>query len=433
MATKQNAAGKRSGRKVPAKAATAAPAARRSTGRVQSSPAQLASEYETIALALQGGGALGAYQCGVYEALHEAGIRPHWFVGTSIGAINAAILAGNAPEHRVERLQQFWDLICRPGGAADVIAAGVRDLMAWYPNSEPLADWAQSLGAVGAVLFGQEGFFKPRRNSPFLFNDGSAEATSFYDTTELKSTLEHFVDFDRINATDGPRLTVGAVDVKTGNSHYFDSAQRTMGPEHVMASGALPPGFPAVQIDGQHYWDGGVVSNTPLDRVWHETPRRDTLVLQVDLWSARGREPQNMVDVLERQKDILYSSRTREITDHGVELQKLRLAIEQLLEQIPEGTVDAKLVDRLRPWACSHVFNIVHLIYQAKPGEAQYKDYAFGIGTQHAHWADGLADMQQTLEHPEFFVKPDPEQGVVTHDVHRLVSPRRGRHSRRFA
>lgn len=427
MATRQKAASGHGKRGASASAAAHASRAHSVRRQAQASPAELAGQYHTVALAMQGGGALGAYQCGVYEALHEAGIRPHWFVGTSIGAINAAILAGNAPEHRVDRLHEFWDLICQPAGGADLIAAGVRDLMAWFPHSEPLADWAQSLGALGAVLFGQQGFFTPRRNSPFLFSDGSPQATSFYDTSALRSTLERFVDFDRINVAGGPRLTVGAVDVKTGNSHYFDSRREALGPEHVMASGALPPGFPAVEIDGRHYWDGGVVSNTPLDRVWHETPRYDTLVLQVDLWSAHGREPQNMIDVLERQKDILYSSRTRTITDHGVQLQRLRLAIEQLLEQIPEGAVDPELLARLQPWACSHVFNIVHLIYQAKPGEAQYKDYAFGIGTQRAHWADGLADMQQTLEHPEFFVKPDPEQGVVTHDVHRLVSPRRHR------
>ncbi|MCK9515424.1 MAG: patatin-like phospholipase family protein [Ottowia sp.] len=395
------------------------------SARSERSPAELASQYTKVALALQGGGALGAYQCGVYEALHDAGIRPHWFVGTSIGAINAAILAGNAPEHRVERLHEFWDMICQPAGGADLIAAGVRDLLAWYPNNDQLAHWAQSLGALGALLFGQQGFFTPRRSSPFLFNDGSAQATSFYDTTALRGTLEHFVDFDRINAADGPRLSVGAVDVETGNSHYFDSNQEILGPEHIMASGALPPGFPAIEINGRHYWDGGVVSNTPLDRVWHETPRCDTLVLQVDLWSAQGRRPQNMIDVLERQKDILYSSRTRAITDHGVELQKLRLTIKQLLEQVPEDTVDPRLLAKLQPWACSHVFNIVHLIYQAKSGEAQYKDYAFGIGTQREHWADGLADMQQTLEYPEFFLKPRPDQGVVTHDVHELVAPRR--------
>lgn len=403
---------------------------RRTAADRQRSPAEYARDYTTVALALQGGGALGAYQCGVFEALHDAGLRPNWFVGTSIGAINAAIIAGNAPEHRVERLQQFWDTICQPAGGADVIAASVRDVLAWSPAQSWLGGWARSLGALGALLFGQQGFFTPRQQPPMLFHDGSSEATSFYDTSALRATLERFADFDRINATDTPRLSVGAVDVETGNSRYFDSAHETLGPEHIMASGALPPAFPAVEIDGRHYWDGGVVSNTPLNHVWAERPRRDTLVLQVDLWSARGARPRNMVDVFERQKDLLYSSRTRAVTDHGAQLQKLRVALEELLENVPEDSVDPAVLARLKPWTCTHVFNIVHLIYQAKPGEAQYKDYAFGLGTQREHWADGLADMEQTLDHPEFFKKPSSREGVVTHDVHRLVAPRRKAHAR---
>lgn len=389
-------------------------------------PAELARDYQTVALVLQGGGALGAYQCGVYEALHGAGLRPDWFVGTSIGAFNAAILAGNPPERRIERLHEFWDTICEPVGAAAAVAAGVRTLLAWQPENQPLDRWANSMGALGALAFGQQGFYHLRMPPPFLLSDGSPAATSFYDTTPLRATLERMVDFERINArASGVRLTVGAAEVETGNDHYFDSARDTIGPEHVMASGALPPAFPAIEIGGKHYWDGGVVSNTPLERVWNDSPRRDTLVLQVDLWSARGELPTNMVDVLERQKDIQYSSRTRLVTDHGAKLQKLRLAIAEVLQQVPASVLDAQLRHTLAPWACTHVFNIVHLIYQAKPYEAQFKDYAFGLGTQQEHWADGFADMEQTLEHPDFFVKPAPEVGVSTHDVHRIVAARR--------
>ncbi len=391
-------------------------------------PAELARDYETVALVLQGGGALGAYQCGVYEALHAAGLRPDWFVGTSIGAFNAAILAGNAPERRVERLHEFWDTICEPVGPAANVAAGVRSLLAWYPNIPPLDQWANSMGALGALAFGQQGFYHLRMPPPFLLGDGSPAATSFYDTAPLKATLERLVDFERINSrASGVRLTVGAAEVETGNDHYFDSWHETIRPEHLMASGALPPGFPAIEIDGRHYWDGGVVSNTPLERVWDDKPRRDALVLQVDLWSARGELPANMIEVLERQKDIQYSSRTRLVTDHGARMQKLRLAISDVLTQLPEGTLEPRLRRTLAPWACTHVFNIVHLIYQSKPHEAQFKDYAFGLGTQREHWADGHADMTQTLEHPDFFVKPAPEVGVVTHDVHRIVTARRHR------
>lgn len=388
-------------------------------------PAQSAKGYANMALVLQGGGALGAYQCGVYESLHAAGLRPNWFAGTSIGAINAAIMAGNAPEERVPRLHEFWDTICEPAGGARAIAAGVRAWLGFMPPNDALDAWANSLGALGALLFGQQGFFGIRPQSPFLFNDGSPRATSFYDTAPLKATLERCVDFARINARGGPRLTVGTTEVETGNVRYFDSARERIRPEHVMASGALPPAFPAVEIDGKHYWDGGVVSNTPLERVWEDTPRRDSLVLQVDVWSARGDLPRTVMDVLERQKDIQFSSRTRLGTDAGARMQRLRHAIGELLEQVPDARLDPALRKTLEAWTCKSVFNIVHLIYQAKRHEAEFKDYAFGLGTQREHWADGFADMQQTLEHPDFFVPPERAIGVATHDVHRIVAARR--------
>ncbi|WP_300614885.1 patatin-like phospholipase family protein [Dokdonella sp.] len=388
-------------------------------------PAELARGYQTVALVLQGGGALGSYQCGVYESLHEAGLRPGWFAGTSIGAINAAILAGNAPERRIERLRAFWETICEPAGGAGPAAAVVRSALAWLPAGHAIAAWANALGALGALTWGQQGFFRARPQPPFLFDDGSARATSFYDTAPLRQTLERFVDFDRINAGDGVRLSIGATNVANGNFRYFDSARDRIRPEHVMASGALPPAFPAVEIDGEHYWDGGLVSNTPLDHVLASTPRRDSLVFQVDLWSARGGLPDTLMDVLERQKDIQFSSRTRYGTDTVARLQKLRHAIGELLEQVPKSRLRPGLLETLEPWICDRVFNIVHLIYQAKPYEEQFKDYAFGLGTMREHWAAGVADMEQTLAHPEFFAKPPPEVGAVTHDVHRLVAARR--------
>lgn len=388
---------------------------------VMPTPLQSAADYQSVALVLQGGGALGSYQCGVYEALHEAGIRPDWFVGTSIGAINAAILAGNAPEHRVERLHQFWDTICEPGGAAAPVGLMVRTWLDWLPENHLFDAWANSLGALGALGFGQRGFFDVRTQPLFLAADGSPGATSFYDTSPLRATLERFVDFDRINQSRDVRLSVGATNVETANEHYFDSRQEPIRVEHIMASGALPPAFPAIEIDGRHYWDGGLVSNTPLERVWQDSPRRDSLVFQVDLWSARGHLPATVMDVMERQKDIQFSSRTRHTTDAGARLQKLRIAIGQVLAEVPEGTLDPALRKTLQSWSCGYVFNIIHLIYQTKSYETQFKDYAFGLNTQRTHWADGLADMQHTLAHPEFFLRPAPEVGVVTHDVHRLA------------
>ena len=394
-------------------------AARAPARKPTPSPVASAARYETVALVLQGGGALGAYQCGVYESLHRAGIVPNWFAGTSIGAINAAILAGNAPEHRVDRLHEFWNTICEPAGAfAWPSASAMRDALAWLPPNSALSAWMGALSALGALVQGQRGFFMPRTVSPFGQMPGSDAATSFYDTAPLEATLGRLVDFDRINAG-GVRLTVGATNVATGNFRYFDSAIDRIGPEHIMASGALPPAFPATVIDGEHYWDGGVVSNTPLEYLLESTPRRDTLVFQVDLWSARGILPRTLLDVLERQKDIQYSSRTRMGTDAVAARQRLRNALGLLLEEIPKKNLPARVADDLAPWLCDKVFNIVHLIYRAKPYEEQFKDYAFGAGAMREHWSQGVEDMTRSLDHPEFFVPPPREVGVVTHDIHR--------------
>jgi NTE family protein len=403
---------------------SAARPGRKATGRQRAadprSAAQQAKDYQQVALVLQGGGALGAYQCGVYEALDDAGVRPDWFAGTSIGAINAAILAGNPEKHRVARLDDFWNEITRLGGSIAWPLEAMARVAAWLPPSNTLSSSLSAGSAVGSLILGQRGFFNPRTLSPLNFSDGSAQATSYYDTQPLKHTLERLVDFDRINHH-SVRLSVGAANIDNGNVRYFDSAIETLRAEHIMASAALPPAFPAIEIDGQAYWDGGIVSNTPLDYVLAVQPRRDSLVLQVDLWSARGKRPRTVLDVLERQKDIQFSSRTRFGTDTIAREQKLRNAPGQLIESLP-GTLPARLEAELRPWLCDRVFNIVHLIYQAKHHEEQYKDYAFGATAMQEHWRSGLIDMQRTLEHPEFFTLPTRDLGVVTHDIHRIFA-----------
>lgn len=392
--------------------------------RASANPAELARRYETVALVLQGGGALGAYQCGVYEALQRADIEPRWFAGTSIGAINAAILAGNAPAQRIERLHDFWSTIAEPAGTvAWPNATAFRDLLAWLPPNSVLSAWIGALSAAGALAQGQRGFFTPRALAPFAQAPGTPAATSFYDTAPLKATLERLVDFDRINDGGEARLTIGATNVCSGNFRYFDSAIERIGAEHVMASGALPPAFPAIEIEGETYWDGGLVSNTPLEYVLESTPRRDTLALQVDLWSARGSLPRTLLDVLERQKDIQYSSRTRMGTDAAAARQKLRNTLALLLETIPARHLPARVVADLEPWLCDRVFNVIHLIYQAKPYEEQFKDYAFGPIPMREHWRQGFEDMAKSLRHPEFFVPPPREIGVATHDIHRRAAP----------
>lgn len=381
----------------------------------------LVAQYPTVALVLQGGGALGAYQCGVYEGLHAAGLRPNLLAGISIGAINAALIAGNAPERRVERLCAFWEHVCEPNAALSWAAAGVRGLVASLPQDAGIDAWATALSAGAALWQGQRGFFSPRMAGPWLLSDGSDAATSVYDTAPLRATLERFVDFDLLNSAHAPRLIVGATEVETGNFRYFDSRDAPLRVEHVMASGALPPAFAAVEIDGRRYWDGGLVSNTPLEHVLDEWPRQDTLALQVDLWSARGPRPRGMMDVLERVKDIQYSSRTRHGTDTVARMQALRTTLAELISRLPDARVPDDLHDALAPWLDDRVFNVVHLIYQAKPHEEQFKDYAFGLIAMREHWRAGLRDTRLTLAHPRFFALPDRDAGIAVHDVHRTM------------
>lgn len=378
------------------------------------------ARYPTVALVLQGGGALGAYQCGVYERLHEAGIAPNWFAGISIGAINAAILAGNAPDDRIAQLQAFWHTITEPAGPMSLPALAIRTAIAGLPEDPMLLSWARGMSAMGALLQGQRGFFEARPISPLLLpGDGSDAATSFYDTSPLRETLLRFVDFDRINRDRGVRLTVGATSVTRGNFRYFDSALEPIRVEHILASGALPPAFPAVEIDGEPYWDGGIVSNTPLEYILDCRPHEDTLAFQVDLWSARGVAPASMLDVLERMKDIRFSSRTRHGTRMVEMAQTLRTSLKELIEHLPGRALPAHLEEALSPYLDDRVFNVIHLIYQTKPHEQQNKDYAFGHIPLREHWDSGRRDMDRTLAHPRWFDLPDRAKGVATHDIHR--------------
>jgi NTE family protein len=371
--------------------------------------------YETIALVLQGGGALGSYQAGVYQGLHEAGIEPNWFAGISIGALNAAILGGNPPEKRLEKLTEFWETICQSAlFPAFTLGAEVASLL----GDGDMRTLAGAWSSMRAIVEGQRGFFVPRLVPPFLNTFGGPESSSFYDTAPLKETLERLCDFDRINAR-LERVSVGAVDVETGNFEYFDNANRKLTAEHFMASGALPPGFPAVKIDGRYYWDGGLVSNTPLMEVLSCPPRRDTLTFQVDLWSAKGPMPQNLLDVDERRKDIVYSSRTRLVTDVAGQMQRLRHALRKALDKLPPDLQADAEIAALRELSCSKVYNTVQLIYRDKQYETHAKDYEFSILNMREHWRQGLDDIKDTLTHPEWLARPSGGHAVVTHDVHR--------------
>jgi NTE family protein len=364
--------------------------------------------FERIALVLQGGGALGAYQAGVYEALAESGIEPDWIAGISIGGINGAIIAGNPPNTRVDRLRKFW---------TQVTSEAPWD---WFGWGAATGDGARNLlnhaSANLALTQGAKGFFAARLASPWLQASGRLEATSFYDTRELKRTLERLVDFDRLNAGSF-RFSVGAVNVRSGNFVYFDTTTHAIKPEHVMASAALPPGFPPVEIEGEHYWDGGLVSNTPLQWVVESEPGRDTLAFQVDLWSARGGFPRSMLEVITREKEISYSSRTRAGTDQFKHIQKLRRAAAGLLEQLPDHLKNSPEARLLGTVANRKVFNIIHLIYSGRNYEGHSKDYDFSRASMEEHWRAGYHDARRTLRHPEVLDRPKNPEGLFTFDL----------------
>jgi NTE family protein len=361
-----------------------------------------------VALLLQGGGALGAYQAGVYEGLAEHGYLPHWITGISIGAINGAIIAGNPPERRVERLREFWELIT-DGISGRPLVDG--DLARGIFN-----EWS----ALASVTSGVNGFYSLRMPPAWMQPWGSEGSLSFYDTTPLRGTLERLVDFELLNSKE-VRFSIGAANIRKGNSVYFDSEERRIGPEHIMASAALPPGFPPIEVDGEHYWDGGVLSNTPLEHLLETHGNESILVFQVDLFSARGALPRNLFDVYERHKDILYSSRTRKNTNAARDAQRLRQAVESLYEKLPARLKDDPDVVYLRD-TCADAgsISIVHLIYRDKFYETQAKDYEFSRVSMLEHWQAGLNDTRRTLQHEREWLKP-PEglQAVRTFDITR--------------
>jgi NTE family protein len=358
-----------------------------------------------IALIFQGGGALGAYQAGVYEALHEGGVEPDWMTGVSIGAINAAIIAGNSRARRLDRLRAFWQKITE------------RHVWAYTPDGDIYRRARNATSALLTMTMGQPGFFKPHDVNPWLAAAGARTATSFYDSAPLAETLRDFIDFSLIN--DGSmRFAVGAVNVLTGNFIYFDNRNEVIGPEHIMASGALPPALPMVKIGTDYYWDGGIVSNTPLQHLLDQSDLCNSLVFQVDLFSARGQLPRDMADVLGRHKDIMYSSRTRYNTDMYQRLREWKTRAYEALVKLPDEQLsdeERRLRDEL---AAMPEITILHLIYQQKAYEGHAKDYDFSGTSMREHWQSGYEDTKRTLMHRKWLELP--ETGIVVHDVHRL-------------
>jgi NTE family protein len=370
---------------------------------MDSNPPLRPSSYDKkIALVLQGGGALGSYQAGVYEALASSEYLPDWVAGISIGAINAAIIAGNAPENRVKSLLCFWE--------------GITAHSSLWPSalSGAFAVWQQKIGALTALMFGQPGFFTPRTLQYWFSSD---KFVSYYDTFALKGTLERLVDFDRINNAKDIRLSVGAVNVRTGQFSYFDSANVTIRPEHIMASGALPPGFPPIEIDGEYYWDGGLFSNTPLGYVLDYSPRRSRLTFQVDVFQSQGRLPNNLDEVAERDKDIRYSSRTQICSDAFRDRHNVRHAINELHKLLPPDLSGTEQAKRLYELGCVTEMDIVQLVYRPIEPQGASKDYEFTRPSMERRWRQGISDACTVLHASPWLAPAPKELGVRVFNV----------------
>lgn len=354
-------------------------------------------------LLLQGGGALGSYQCGAYEALHNNGFEPDWVMGISIGALNAAIIAGNPPEKRVAALKGFWETICKPTNFPTTVS-----FFGHWPRLTQILNISgrkllNGFEASRAVLEGQNGFFKPR--FPIPFAKGDIKQLSYYDTSELKNTLNKFVDFDLLN-NGNVRVCVGAVNAETSELIYFDNTKQVLCAEHFMASGALPPSFPAVEINGQYYFDGGLVSNTLLPEVLKEVSSKNRLVFQIDLWDAQGELPHDFNQLSERIKDITYSSRetitSQQITQQHDQVQLLR----ELLNIIPDSEKNNEWVQQAQALCNTGETHTIKIIYKVKPYERNSKDYEFSLATMKEHWTSGIEDINASMGLDENCEKP---------------------------
>jgi NTE family protein len=354
-----------------------------------------------VVLVFQGGGALGAYQAGVYQALHEAGIEPDWIIGTSIGAINASLIAGNEPQNRLQRLTEFWQRMS--------------DKSFWHAASMAMQA-TQSLSYFRTLSCGIPGFFEP---NPMAFFGAhiplGADRAGFYSTTPLEKTLLELVDFSLINRCK-PRLTVGAAHVRTSRMRYFDGRSEEIGVKHIMASGALPPAFPAVRIDGELYWDGGILSNTPTEVVFDDDPRRNSLIFAVHMWNPVGPEPQTIWEVLHRQKDIQYSSRVANHITRQLQTHRLRHVIRQLVSRIPEEMRKDPVVQDLSEYGCLTRMHVVRLLAPRVDNEDHTKDVDFSPAGIRTRWKAGYANARNAIKQAPWTGEFGPLEGVILHE-----------------
>jgi NTE family protein len=356
---------------------------------------------EQVVLVLQGGGALGAYQAGVYQGLHEAGVEPTWVVGTSIGAINAALICGNKPGDRLGKLKDFWSRVGYERRPDD----------AWW-WSALTGPWSN----LNTMLKGIPGFFELNPQASWGPRaELGADRAAFYSTEPLKATLSELVDLDYINGRH-TRLTVGAVNVRSGDMKYFDCRHMRIGLEHIMASGALPPAFPAVRVEGEPYWDGGVYSNTPIEVVLDDQPRRDSLIFAVNVWQPHGSEPMTIWQVMNRHKDIQYASRAKSHLTRQQQIHRLRHIINWLGTRLPQAERDDPTVREMTAHGCKTTMHVVNLLAPRLENEDHTKDIDFANSSIRTRWQAGLADAQRAVAAAPWRREADPLEGVIVHD-----------------
>ena len=371
--------------------------------------------FERVALVLQGGGALGAYQAGVYQAIHEANIQVDWICGTSIGGINGALLAGNAPQQRLERLREFWDIVTKPPMRLPNIPWFTE--LPWNGN-EHARYWTNRMSAFATMFYGVPDFFTPRPFPPLGSAAERPDLVSYYDTAPLKATLARLVDFDLIN--DKPlRFSVAATNVRTGAPVYFDNLKQTLGAEHIMASASLPPGFPPTEIDGEYYWDGAVVSNSPMQFVIDDRPRYTALIFQVDLWDANGEVPLDIPSANLRALEIHSASRLNITLEQYRKTQKFRHAVAKFLDELPASCRNDPDVEFLSQEARVKVATVVQLKYQATGYETAGKTFEFSRAAMEEHWQAGYDDTRRALDEPGVFELPHVSEAARIFDVHR--------------
>ena len=371
--------------------------------------------FERVALVLQGGGALGAYQAGVYQALHEANIGVDWLCGTSIGAINGAIIAGNPPEKRVERLRDFWETVTTPPVRIPNMPWFTE--LPWNGNGHARY-WSNRISAFTTMLHGAPGFFSPRPLPPLHASAATPDDVSYYDITPLKETLARLVDFELIN-DDSMRFTVLATNVRSGARASFDNREQEITQAHILASASLPPSFPPTEIDGEYFWDGGVISNSPMQFVIDNRGRHTALVFQVDLWDENGEVPRDIPSANLRAMEIHSASRINLTLEQYQRIQRFRMALRRFLDELPEQCQNDPDVQFLSEQARGKVATIVQLKYQSKKFETAGKMFEFSRLAMEEHWQTGYDDTKVALAEPAVFELPDVKEAARIFDVHR--------------